>query len=62
VLDALTSAQRRALEPTHLADTAYSWFLPATTSAYTFPEISISNNLLRNRRIYAEDTIARGGP
>jgi hypothetical protein len=62
VLDALTSARRRALEPVHLAGTAYSWFLPATTSAYTFPEISISNNLLRNRRIYAEATITRGTP
>jgi hypothetical protein len=53
VLDALDSARRRALEPAHLDSTAYSFFLPATTSAYTFPEISISNNLLRNRRIYA---------
>jgi hypothetical protein len=44
--DALDSAKRRAIEPIHLADTPYSWFLPATTSAYTFPEISISNNLL----------------
>jgi hypothetical protein len=29
------------------------WFLPATVSAYTFPEISISNNLLRNLGIYS---------
>jgi hypothetical protein len=48
----IDSAKRRAIEPEHLDSTAYSWFLPATTSAYTFPEISISNNLLRNVDIY----------
>ncbi|MGQ0603865.1 MAG: hypothetical protein ACT4QE_19460 [Anaerolineales bacterium] len=52
VNDTLDSAKRRALEPVHLDNTAYSWFLPATVSAYTFPEISISNNLLRNAQIY----------
>lgn len=52
VIDTLDAAKRRAIEPVHLDDTAYSAFLPATMSAYTFPEISISNNLLRNRRIY----------
>jgi hypothetical protein len=50
---AIVSAKRRALEPAHIEGTAYSWFLPATVSAYTFPEISISNNLLRNVQIHA---------
>ncbi len=50
--DTFDSAKRRAIEPVHIDSTAYSWFLPATVSAYTFPEISISNNLLRNRQIY----------
>jgi hypothetical protein len=52
VNDTLDAAKRRAIEPVHLDSTTYSWFLPATVSAYTFPEISISNNLLRNRKIY----------
>jgi hypothetical protein len=52
VNDALDSARMRALEPVHIDGTAYSAFLPATVSAYTFPEISISNNLLRNMEIY----------
>jgi hypothetical protein len=50
--DTLDSAKRRAIEPVHIDSTAYSWFLPATVSAYTFPEISISNNLLRNVQMY----------
>ncbi len=50
---ALDAAKRRAIEPVHLDPTPYSWFLPATVSAHTFPEISISNNLLRNRAIYS---------
>jgi hypothetical protein len=50
---AIVSAMLRALEPVHVGSTAYGWFLPATVSAYTFPEISISNNLLRNVQIYA---------
>jgi hypothetical protein len=50
--DTLDSAKRRAIELVHVDGTAYSWFLPATVSAYTFPEISISNNLLRNLQIY----------
>jgi hypothetical protein len=54
VNDSLDAAKRRAIEPTHIDTTAYSWFLPATMSAYTFPEISISNNLLRNLEIYAK--------
>lgn len=53
VTDVLDSAKMRALEPVHIDNTAYSAFLPATVSAYTFPEISISNNLLRNLKIYA---------
>jgi hypothetical protein len=52
VNESLDSAKMRAMEPVHLDSTAYSWFLPATVSAYTFPEISISNNLLRNLQIY----------
>lgn len=48
VTSTLDEAKRRALEPDHIATTAYSWFLPATYSAYTYPEISISNYLLRN--------------
>lgn len=56
VTDALDSAKRRAIEPVHVDATAYGWFLPATVSAYTFPEISISNNLLRNLQIYTERT------
>lgn len=51
---ALDAAKLRAIEPAHVDQTAYSWFLPATTSAYTFPEISISNNLLRNLDIFAK--------
>jgi hypothetical protein len=54
VVDTLEAAKRRAIEPVHVDATAYGWFLPATTSAYTYPEISISNNLLRNVRIYAD--------
>lgn len=54
VIDTLESAKRRAIEPVHVDGTAYSAFLPATMSAYTFPEISISNNLLRNVQIYAK--------
>jgi hypothetical protein len=54
VTDALDSARLRAIEPVHLERTPYSWFLPATVSAYTFPEISISNNLLRNLNIYVK--------
>jgi hypothetical protein len=53
VNDTLDAAKQRAIEPAHIDRTAYGWFLPATTSAYTFPEISISNDLLRNRDIYA---------
>ena len=53
VTDALDSAKLRAIEPTHLDTTAYDALLPATHSAWTFPEISISNNLQRNVRIYA---------
>ena len=52
VNDTLDSAKRRAIEPVHIDSTAYSGFLPATVSSYTFPEISISNNLLRNLQIY----------
>lgn len=54
VVEAFEAARLRALEPAHLDNTAYAWFLPATVSAYTFPEISISNNLLRNLVIYAK--------
>jgi hypothetical protein len=54
VTGALDSAKHRAVEPVHVDATAYGWFLPATMSPYTFPEISISNNLLRNRQIYSE--------
>jgi hypothetical protein len=61
VIDAVESAKRRAIESAHIDTTAYSWFLPATLSAYTFPEISVSNNLLRNRRIYAEVVRNRDG-
>lgn len=53
VTDALDSAKLRALEPTHLDTTPYDALLPATHSAWTYPEISISNNLLRNVGIYA---------
>ncbi len=52
VHDALDSAKLRAVEPEHLDATPYSALLPATHSAWTYPEISISNNLLRNVRIY----------
>jgi hypothetical protein len=52
VNDSLDSARLRAIEPVHIDQTAYSWFLPATMSPYTYPEISISNNLLRNVNIY----------
>lgn len=52
VNDVLDSAKRRAIEPDHVQGTRYGWLLPATYAAYTFPEISISNALLRNVRIY----------
>ena len=52
VNDALDSAKLRAIEPVHLDTTAYDALVPATHSAWTYPEISISNNLLRNVRIY----------
>lgn len=52
VNDALDSAKRRAIEPTHIDSTRFGWLLPATYAAYTFPEISISNYLLRNVRIF----------
>jgi hypothetical protein len=54
IYHALDAAKFRAIEPAHVDTTAYSWFLPATVSAYTFPEISISNNLLRNRAIFTK--------
>jgi hypothetical protein len=54
VTSTLDEAKRRAVEPDHLATTSYSWFLPATYSAYTFPEISISNYLLRNVEVLAQ--------
>jgi hypothetical protein len=54
VTSTLDAARRRAIEPDHVATTTYSWFLPATYSAYTFPEISISNYLLRNIAVLAQ--------
>lgn len=52
VNDTLDSAKLRAIEPVHLDSTGYDALVPATHSPYTYPEISISNNLLRNARIY----------
>jgi hypothetical protein len=52
VNDALDSAKLRAIEPVHLDATPYDALVPATHSAWTYPEISISNNLLRNVKIY----------
>ena len=52
VTETLDAAKLRALEPTHLDTTPYDALLPATHSAWTFPEISISNNLLRNLSVY----------
>ena len=43
----------RAIEPDHIAGTPYSWLLPATYAAYTVPEVSISNYLLRNVDVLA---------
>jgi hypothetical protein len=54
VTGTLDAARRRAIEPDHIAGTEYSWLLPATYAAYTFPEISISNYLLRNVDIFRE--------
>jgi hypothetical protein len=54
VTEALDAAKLRALEPTHLDSTPYDALLPATYSAWTFPEISISNNLLRNLSVYLQ--------
>lgn len=51
VNDSLDSAKGRAIEPDSIEQIGsgeFSWLLPATMSAYTVPEISISNNLLRN--------------
>ena len=59
VIDALDSAKLRAIEPVHLDATPYDALVPATHSAWTYPEISISNNLLRNVRIY--DRLAEEG-
>jgi hypothetical protein len=59
VNDTLESAKRRAIEPAHVETTRYAWLLPATYAAYTFPEISISNHLLRNVRIYARMSAAK---
>jgi hypothetical protein len=59
VNDALDSAKLRAIEPVHLDATPYDALVPATHSAWTYPEISISNNLLRNVRIY--DRLAEEG-
>jgi hypothetical protein len=53
VTGTLDDAKRRAIEPDHIAGTAYSWLLPATYAAYTFPEVSISNYLLRNVDVLA---------
>ncbi|MFJ4790731.1 hypothetical protein [Streptomyces sp. NPDC088794] len=53
VTETLDAAKLRALEPTHLDTTPYDALLPATYSAWTSPEISISNNLLRNAGLYA---------
>lgn len=52
VTETLDAAKLRALEPTHLDATPYDALLPATHSAWTFPEISISHNLLRNLDVY----------
>ena len=52
VTETLDSAKLRAIEPVHLDTTPYDALVPATHSAWTYPEISISNNLLRNVRIY----------
>jgi hypothetical protein len=52
VNDTLDSAKFRAIEPVHLDTTPYDALVPATHSAWTYPEISISNNLLRNVAIY----------
>jgi hypothetical protein len=57
VHDGLGGAKRRAIEPAHIEMTPYSWFLPATFSAYTFPEISISNYLLKNVNVLAAVTL-----
>lgn len=62
VVDALDSARQRAIEPVHVGTTPYSWFLPATMAPYTFPEISVSNNLLRNLSIYADIARSADGP
>lgn len=51
---ALDAAKRRAIEPTHIEGTPYTWLLPATYAAYTFPEVSISNYLLRNVDVFAQ--------
>lgn len=52
VTGTLANARRRALEPVNIKTSVYSWLVPATYSAYTFPEISISNYLLRNVDVY----------
>jgi hypothetical protein len=54
VTETLAAAKLRALEPTHLDATPYDALLPATHSAWTFPEISISHNLLRNLSVYLQ--------
>ena len=54
VNNTLDSSKARAVEPSHVGASPYGWFLPATVSAYTFPEISISNNLFRNLRLYEQ--------
>jgi hypothetical protein len=54
VNNALDCSKARAVEPAQVGASPYGWFLPATVSAYTFPEISISNNLFRNLRLYEQ--------
>jgi len=48
VRDTLARARSRAVEPTHVDETAYARFLPMTVMATTLHQISIVTNLARN--------------
>ncbi|MFO7679608.1 MAG: hypothetical protein R6X34_06110 [Chloroflexota bacterium] len=51
--ETLALARKRAVEPSHVDDTAFARFLPATVTAVTLYGLSISANLAANNQVYA---------
>jgi hypothetical protein len=49
--ETLDWSKRRAVEPVHLDDRAYAWFLPATDSAVTLYPISIALTYSANNQV-----------